>query len=348
MSEAKSRKICKIHYRQAVVAPTPSGGTLEEAVRAALAVQVDGTRLRDLASLRRRHEDDGALDAQATVLALIQDVNPGTRRSYLFSALVGFRPGAELGLLDAGDGPDLDIQSFGPPDGQHFIDFMVFSLIKGNHVLVLQGPNARRRSLEEYLAWLLQARTSVLPPDGSLVLRAKIVMPGEAKSKQRVQKLRIGGHGSPASGHPTLDVPLPHERRGRRGFRAGRIRKVLEEVFGSSATNKLLEGVAEDTPLTLQVVLGFPKPAGEAQAGLPVTQIEDAIRNLDEGDVALLSEDGTVIGDEVRSHYSGTVALVNGLPEQESVRALMAEAYRDFINRGLITPEPLPAGQSSP
>jgi hypothetical protein len=345
MPEEKTRKLCKIHYRQAVVLPNGTGATLETLVRSALAVEVDGNKLRDLASLRRRHEDDGTLDAQATVLVFIQDVNPGARSSYLFSALVGFRPGAEQGLLDAGDGPDLDIQSFLPPDGQHFIDFMVFSLIRGNHVLLLQGANSRRRSLEEYLSWLLQKRAEVLPLDRSLVLRTKIVMPGTAREQQRITKIRIGGHGSPADRRVTLGSELPREKRGRKGFRLGRIRTVLVDVFGATATDRLVANLGEDAEVSLQVTLGFPGKAQAEQPGIPITQIEDAIRNLDEGEVALIGENGTVIGEEVRSHHSGKIELVNGLPEPESVKKLMADAYRAFIDRGLVVTETLPVGR---
>jgi len=314
MDDPKTTKLCKIHYRQAVVLPSGTGATLEALVRSALAVEVDGSKLRDLASLRRRHEDDGALDTQATVLVFIQDVNPGTRGSYLFSALVGFRPGAEQGLLDAGDGPDLDIQSFVPPDGQHFIDFMVFSLIKDNHVLILQGANSRRRSLEEYLSWLLQSRAEVLPLDRSLILRTKIVMPGAAKAQRRITKIRIGGHGSPADSPLTLAGDLPKEKRGRKGFRLGRIRSVLSDVFGTTTTDQLLASLGEDAEVSLQVTLGFPSKADADQPGIPITEIEDAIRNLDEGEVALIGEDGTVVGEEVRSHHGGKIELVNGLP----------------------------------
>ena len=74
-----------------------------------------------------------------------------------------------------------------------------------------------------------------------------------------------------------------------------------------------------------------------------LTQIEDAIRNLDEGDVALITPDGTLVGDEARSFHKGRVELVNGLPEPNSVLRVMQEAFSAFVERKIIRPNSLPA-----
>lgn len=168
-----------------------------------------------------------------------------------------------------------------------------------------------------------------------------------SKKQQRITKIRIGGHGSPKEGNPTADLPLPKERRGRRGFRAGRIREIVEDAFGTREAETLLNGVADDSEVTLQIILGFPKGADGDEPGLPLTQIEDAIRNLDEGDIALIAPDGSVVGDEVRSHHRGRVDLINGLPEPDSVLRLMREAYADFLERKIIVPTSLPQPTST-
>lgn len=343
METSPKRKTSKIHYRQAVINTGTTAPSLEAALRSALATEMEGVKLRDQVSLRRHALDPDDIDAQATLLTRILDVNPGSARSFIYAILVGYRPDAEQGLLAAGDGPDLDIASLTAPDGHHFIDYLVFAYVKDDHVLILHGPNAPRRALEDYLSWLLIKQAKTLPHTSSIILRTKIVLGVLSKSQQRVTKIRLGGHGSPASGRPTADLAVPKQRFGRRGFRMGRIRNALDELFGATATADLLDGVTEEEEVTLQVTLGFPGARGEEQRGLPVTQIENAIRNLDEGDIALITPDGTVVGEEARSYHRCKVDMINGLPEPESVLKVMHEAFASFINRKIITPDPLPS-----
>ena len=102
----------------------------------------------------------------------------GGSHQFLFGELVGYRPGSQQALIQEMEGAgELNIEALPAPEQRQFLDAMTFWMIRGNHVLVVQGPNSRRRHLEDYLNWLLGQQAGVLPHGGSIALLDKLTLP---------------------------------------------------------------------------------------------------------------------------------------------------------------------------
>src|SRR5690606_28767488 len=134
-----------IYYKRLeTTLPGVNGINLEDSLRQALDLPVENGRLRDLWSHRcwtdpkderehtfiNHHQDDGNL---------------------LFGDLVCFTRGRAQALL-AGLGAvaEVDIAQFDPPEQQEFLNAMLFWMVRGNHVFIIQSTGLRSEGFERY------------------------------------------------------------------------------------------------------------------------------------------------------------------------------------------------------
>lgn len=347
MSESRpERRPSKVVYRKCSFTPDPGGHLLEDAIRTALLHQpvAGGKRLCEDWHLRRLDQpfQDGS-DAACLLLNHMRDPSSlSGAQSFLYGELVSFRPGSSAPFLSGLEGQaELDVNVIPAPRQGQFLDPMTFWLISGNHVLVINGPNARRRNLEDYLRWLLRQPPGLLPADRDIALVDRLIVPKGRTRNVPIKSITIGGRaGNSAMKTVVTDTVEDVEKVGptRSAGRAW-VRSLLDTVFGDSArTERLLEELPDDQDILVKVVLGFRRKRRSIE-NVPMKDVAEMVRNLDDADLSFETAKGSIRGEEMRLSHPVQVATINGLLDREDVLRALAEAFHVFVSNGFLEGE---------
>ena len=165
---ANGWKKASVLYRK--LAPiTGYGPALQASLSTAMKRTVAGGTLGDNAESRQCKEDP---DYGTVVLNHIDD-----NQHYFFGELVRFEPGADLPLLQIGTGKVYNLTQAKAPQGHEAIRGVLYFMLIGNNVIVLEGGVVSARA-ERYFTWLLRELVKVLPNGAHIILDAELTTQG--------------------------------------------------------------------------------------------------------------------------------------------------------------------------
>jgi len=332
-----ARKSVTVHYRRLSDATSAfAGQTLEAAIRAAMNQSYGG------GTLSQHWKRRACLMPPNLEDTLFCNLHHDGGKHY-FGDLTFYTKGFMQALLRAAeDAPQLDIEQLPAPEGQEYVHSMMYWMVIKNHVLVIQSQSLAAKDLENYLTWLLKDRTSTIDPTGQVILQAKFDPEDVGGDLEDLREIIIGGTPSHL---PTISVePVGkaeikvEETQAYRQVAESRpwgekARDVLRAVFNNEAdVIKLMNSVPEEASLEVSVHIGY-KTRRPKVSRAPMQQ---ALRNLPEGEVKAIGKHGVLTGKDLRLTYPASINRNGNLLDPEDVVRAMLGAYAYFVQNGKI------------
>ncbi|MFT4091316.1 MAG: hypothetical protein QM645_11330 [Asticcacaulis sp.] len=333
---AVERKPLTVHYRR-MADPTGAlrGQTLERWVREALVQEFDG----------------GAISGHWKRRAWL--VPPGDTDTYLmnvyhddgesfFGDLTVYTKGFMQALLkDEPDAAMLAVEQQPPPEGREYIHSMMYWMVIGNHVLIIQSRSLATKQLEEYLSWLLKDRSKVLPENTHVLLNAKFDMDEVGGDIEDLREIIVGGVGVlealPENRNTREIVTEVDQHVGVDDQRSWGERAVgvLRAIMTSEAdVQKLLKSIPDEADLNVSVHIGY-KAKKRKVSRAPMQQV---LRNLPDGEITAVGKTGRQTGKDVRLSLPVRIRCDGSLPDPIDVQEKLKSAYRHFVENGKIEP----------
>lgn len=329
------RKPLTVHYRH-MDDPVGAlnGATLEACIRSALAHQFEGGALSE--HWNRRTWTPQPANSGTLLMNLYHDDGIS-----FFGDLTVYTRGHMQALLrNEVNAAMLTVEQQPPPAGREYIHSMMYWMVIGNHVLVIQSQALSTKHLEQYLTWLLKDRTQQMGQDGHVLLTAKFDRDAVGGNLEDIREIIVGGTGVVAATPARLpNEPVPEreiEQRtdvGARRTWGERAIGVLQMVMNNEAdVQNLLESIPEGADLDVSVHIGY-KTKKRSVTRAPMQQ---ALRNLPEGEITAVGKHGRLTGRDIRLSYPVHVLPAGSLLNPEDVRAKLRDAYDYFVRNGRI------------
>lgn len=331
------RKSLTVHYRR-MDDPVGAlnGATLEAALRGALLHQFDGGPLSE--HWKRRAWLVPPDNADTMLMNIYHDDGIS-----FFGDLTVYTRGFMQALLhNEQDVAMLPVEQQPPPAGREYIHSMMYWMAVGSHVLTIQSRSLTTKHLEQYLTWLLATRTQQMRNDGHLLLTAKFDSDEIGGDLEDVREIIVGGTGVVEAAPARLTVQPGQEReveqhvdvRAQRSW-GRRALDVLYAVMNNEAdVQELLESIPAGADLDVSVHIGY-KTKRRQVTRAPMQQ---ALRNLPEGEVTAIGKSGRMTGRDIRLSYPVRVLSTGSLLDPADVRAKLYSAYEYFVANGKIEP----------
>lgn len=349
---AQERKPITIHYRK-FNRPATVHQTLEQLVRSAMDSPTDGgipLRNRYLARLNVVGSDN----------YFINTYNDGSGSTTLvFGDILHFTKGHLQALCRTADqtAASVPVQQMKAPEQSEYVHSQMFWMVKDDHAFVVQSMSLRTPEFEQYLDWLLKAKTAMLPTTHPVILDAKFDEDAIGGDLGDIQEIIVGGVASAA---PTLPDGETSERitevtqhgqidTGRTTGRATAT-EVLRVLLGGEANvASLMQAVPADAELSVQVHIGYQTKKRKVDR-VALRQLETGLRNLPDSQLAVKSKGARMATDgTIRLHHNASIRLIKALDgdnqligsllDPTDVLRAMVEAYSNFVANGKI-PDP--------
>lgn len=331
------RKSLTVHYRRM---DDPVGAlngiSLEAAVRSALLHQFDGGQVSDHWKRRAWLVPPDRSDT------MLMNIYHDDRVSFFGDLTVYTRGFMQALLHNEQDVAMLPVEQQPPPAGREYIHSMMYWMAIGNHVMTIQSRSLSTKHLEQYLTWLLAERTSQMRDDGHILLTAKFDSDEIGGDLEDVREIIVGGTGVAQAAPARLPDQLAQPREvdqhvdvdARKPW-GQRAIDVLNAVMNNEADVKeLLESIPEGADLDVSVHIGY-KTKKRKMTRAPMQQ---ALRNLPEGEVTAIGKTGRITGNDIRLSYPVRVLSNGSLLDPEDVRRKLRSAYEYFVENGKIEP----------
>ncbi|MBT4116040.1 MAG: hypothetical protein HOB64_20945 [Rhodospirillaceae bacterium] len=322
-----------------------NGTSLENAIRASLAVREEGVALSERYKLRVWERAAGNSDN----LFINHYHDAGT---LVFGDVIHFSHGHMQAAFDASedDAVEVDVTQLALDEEYEYIHSLLYWMVKGQHVFVVQSQSLRANALEGYFCWLLGIKSGVVAPlaeaGSQLILAHKFDRAVVGGDIDDIEEIIIGG--VPAMSAPVVEgvensavreVVQEDEVRAGAADDRNTVDKVLLALLGSrKRVEEKLRQVPEDVELSVKVHLGLrSKKRRVEKRGL--REFEVGLRNLDDAEIAVKGKDGALSADgRIRLQHPAQVACAGSLLDAEDVLRAMREAYQVFIDNGKIQP----------
>ena len=327
------RQSVTVHYRR-LEDPTGAFGelNLEAAIRKALNHIIDGGKVSE--HWKRRAYVIPPSTEETLLMNLRHDGG-----GFYFGDLTLYTKGYLQALLaEAPDAPVLSIEQEPPPVGKEYVHSMMYWLVVKNHVFMIQSRSLTAKQLEEYLTWLLKDRTATIAPTGQVILQARFDAADVGGDLADIEEIIVGG--TAAVSH--FDVPRgpgvaaggieKYQKLTRRKPLFDRAFDVLLAVMNNEAdVRKLLESVPEGADLEVSVHIGY-----KARKEVSRAPMQEALRNLPEGEITARGRDGRMTGNDIRLSHRVSVLKNGSLLDPDDVIRALREAHKHMVDNGKI------------
>ena len=331
------RKSLTVHYRR-MDDPVNAlnGTTLEAGIRGALAHRVDGDEL----SAHWNHR--AWLVPPDNSDTMLMNIYHDDGISFFGDLTVYTRGFMQALLHHEHDVAMLPVEQQPPPAGREYIHSMMFWMVIGNHVLVIQSRSLSTKHLEQYFTWLLAECTRLMRADGHILLTAKFDSDEIGGDLDDVSEIIVGGTGAVQAAPARLPHEPPVEREidqhvgvdAQRTW-GQRAVGVLRAIMNNEAdVQELLESIPEGADLDVSVHIGY-KTKKRRVTRAPMQQ---ALRNLPEGEITAIGRNGRMTGSDIRLSHPVRVLSDGSLLDPRDVRAKLRSAYDYFVENGKIEP----------
>lgn len=217
---------------------------------------------------------------------------------------------------------------------QEFVSGALFFAIHETHVVLVQSSSVRANAFEEHLAWLLRAKTQLLPATQALALAGEPQkVTADRIRKSHVQSVSIG---RPLMEPVANQVPVTQvvPGTGRKATTTTKISpspsmlKAVRDFFTDDPfANMAIEDAVFEGNLEVRLEIRYPKRSRRRplETFTLMDNLGVALRNQDEGSVELrLADDSVVQGKQLRNTTMLQLRSGSGVPQ---VRVL----YDDMI-----------------
>jgi hypothetical protein len=326
-----------VHYRRLDdIAGAFGARSLEQYLRAALNTLDNGVRIADRLRHRlwQRSGDDNLF------INILHD--SGTA---VFGDLTHFTRGHLQALFDAGliDEPVVNVEQLPAPEHMEYVHSIMFWLVIGGHVFLIQSQSLRTDALEQYLTWLLANRTRTIVAPAHVILASRFDPAAVGGDLSDLKEIVIGGIVTPAEPREAplrvTEVTETGEVTARRGTLFGQAREVLAALFGGHAqADEYLRVVPAEAELSVEVHIGY-KTRKRRIDRQPLQALERGLRNLGDGELTVVAREGKRAPDgDIRLQQTVAVTVNGSLLDPTDVRAKMMAVYRNFVDTGKIAP----------
>ena len=332
------RKPLTVHYRRMEdPVGAMNGTTLELAVRDAMGIPVNGT------TISANWNERACFFSADNTDTYLMNVYHDDGISFFGDLTVYTRGFLQSLLKHEPDVPMLSVEQQPPPNNREYIHSMMYWLIVGNHVLLIQSRSLTSKHLEQYLTWLLKDKTHVIANTGHVILNAKFDSDQVGGDLDDVKEIIVGGTGVLQAALPDR-APLPRAREHdverhvdideKRGW-GERALGVLRAIMSNEAdVQRLLNTIPQDADLNVSVRIGY-KALRRTLSHAPMQQ---ALRNLPDGEITAIGKYGRVTGEDIRLSYPVRIETIGSLLVPEDVRSKLLSAYDYFVENGKIDP----------
>jgi hypothetical protein len=331
-----SRKNLTVHYRR-LADPTNAFGhlSLEAAVRSAMAQHHDGG---PISGDWKRRAWEFPPDNEDTYLLNLHQ----SGADYFFGDLTLYSRGhMQLLLRQMADAPTLNVEQQPAPAGSEYVHSLMYWMVLGNHAFVIQSHSLTTRHLELYLSWLLKERTRTIGNTGHVQLQAAFDAAQTGGDLDNIREIVVGGPANVPLRAEAADagaqVQETEEFRalGERRTWRDRAVEVLRAIMSTEAdVQHLLESVPEGANLEVSVHIGY-KSKKRSISRAPMQQ---ALRNLPDGEIQAIGKDGRVTGQDVRLSHPVSILRQGTMLDVDDVVRALRETYTYFVNNGKIIP----------
>ena len=276
-----------------------NGTTLELAVRKAMDMPINGT------TISANWNERAWLFPPENTDTYLMNIFHDDGISF-FGDLTVYTSGFLQTLLkNEPDVPMLSVEQHAPPNNREYIHSMMYWLIVGNHVLLIQSRSLTSKHLEQYLTWLLKDKTQEMAGNGHVILNAKFDGDQVGGDLDDVKEIIVGGTGVLQAAMLDRLPPPPAQERDverhvdideQRGW-GERALRVLTAIMSNEAdVQRLLNTIPQDADLDVSVRIGY-KTLRRTVSRAPMQQ---ALRNLPDGEITAIGKYGRVTGEDIR------------------------------------------------
>jgi hypothetical protein len=242
-------------------------------------------------------------------------------------------------LAEEADTPSLAVEQQPPPKGKEYVHSMMFWLVIENHLLMIQSRSLAAKQLEEYLTWLLKDRTTAIGPTGQVILQVKFDAAEVGGDLDDIKEIIVGGRAASAATVELQEADLKpgreverHQEIATRKPWGQRAWDVLRAAMNNEAdVRELMESIPEGADLEVAVHIGY-----KAKKKVSRAPMQNALRNLPEGEITAVGRNGKQTGKDIRLSCSASVLKVGNLLDPEDVVRALREAYQFFTSNGKI------------
>ena len=264
-----------------------------------------------------------------------------------------YSPGVLQPLIeDDPDAQSLDISEKRAPKGTEYLHAIAYWLVIGDHFLIVQHVSLQAKAMEEYLTWLLRDRTSTVSSSHNVRLQAVFDRNLVGGDLGTVKSVEIGGLvPETVTAEPSRDE-AQEQPQGRvveyqetrslgdpivREF--SKARSVIEAAIGRMETQKLMKQVPDEASLEVNVKIGYRSTRRKFKREF-MSDVETSFRNLPDGELRVVSDNGVIVGDDARVQSPIPIRLVrenSSLLEDVHALEQLKEVYRRLLSDGRIT-----------
>lgn len=241
------------------------------------------------------------------------------------------------------DAPMLSVEQRPPPKDSEYIHSMMHWMAIGNHLLAIQSRSLTAKSLESYLTWLVKDKTGVVESSAQVILNAKFDKDEMGGDLDDISEIIVGGTGAIEAGatHDSFSVDGAEGLQTVEAFSDVGSKKtwgeravaVLRAIMSNEAdVQELLESIPSEADLDVSVRIGY-KSRKKKISRAPMQQ---ALRNLPEGEVVAKGRFGKSTGKDIRLSYPVRVLMQGSLLDPQDARAKLRSAYNYFVENGKI------------
>lgn len=327
-----ARQAIAVHYRKLGDVTGAFGTqTLEAAIRKAMQYHSDGNQILGHWKLRAWEVPPNAED---TLLMNLHHDGGG----YFFGDLTQYTKGYMQTLIEQNDDmPVLSVEQQPAPKGKEYVHSMMYWLVVGSHVLLIQSRSLMSKHLEEYLTWLLKDRTPTIAATGHVMLQAKFDAAEVGGDLNDIQEIIVGGSADIHSSLPTDEGPTErtvesYREVAKRMPWKQRAIEVLRAVMANEAdVQQLLQSIPQDADLQVSVHIGY-----KASRKVSRAPMQQALRHLPEGEIKARGRDGKITGSDIRLHHTVHILKNGSLLDPKDVIRALRETYKYFVDNGKI------------
>ncbi len=327
-----SRKSVTIHYRRLNdVTNSLNGKTLEQCLKESLKFKIGGEEI----SEHWKHR--AWLVPPDNTDTYLMNVFQEDSNSF-FGDLTNYTKGFLQTLIqNNNDVPVLAVEQLPPPQGKEYVHSMMFWMVVGNHVFVMNSKSLSSKHLEEYFTWILKDHTSKIKKTGHIILDAKFDEGQVGGELNDISEIIVGGSGLSNDDfrEVTETEVIKHTDIEEKKPWGERAIDVLKAVMNSEAdVQNLLKEIPEGAKLDVSVHIGF-KSRKKKISRAPMSQ---ALRNLPEGEITARGKDGKIKGKDIRLSFPVNVLMNGSLIDVNDAKLKFNQAYEYFVTNGKIEP----------
>ncbi|UXT51654.1 hypothetical protein FY136_20640 [Agrobacterium tumefaciens] len=304
-----------IHYRHCSRQfASITSSNLRDAVAQVMDITISSSkRLRESISARRY----ACPDQHDVVLNAYYQTN-----DWVFAEFLRAEPGAFIITVEDDDNDEiLRVRQHPAPQGNAPHRGSLYALIYGDHVLFASKGHFSSRNLEDYLTWILQRDSSILPVDRKIVLATRTTSSERLRANSvRVSLAPLDSHDVNAD-EDTEDFTVRPTPRG-----------LLQTLLVADADlRKLVEG----GQVEVDVLLKF--KTGKRNRNMSIGDLNHVFRNVDDvEDVSFEGPDGKISGLGARLQGQRNIQLIGSLYDANDARRKLIEQFDDWRTAGHI------------